>query len=57
MAREGIGIDVGRDWLDVASTGADEPWRVRNDASGIEALVATLRERDVFRVLLCRPPL
>lgn len=52
MAREGIGIDVGRDWLDVASTGADEPWRVRNDASGIEALVATLRERDVFRVLL-----
>jgi transposase len=41
----GIGIDVAKDWLDVASTDAEAPWRVTNDAAGIAALVETLTTR------------
>jgi transposase len=37
-----IGIDVAKDWLDVADGGEGRPWRVANDAAGIAALVATL---------------
>jgi transposase len=37
-----IGIDVAKDWLDVASTSPDTPWRVGNDAAGIAALVEQL---------------
>jgi transposase len=45
--REGwIGIDVAKDWLDVADAGEAPVWRVDNDAAGIAALVATLTARD-----------
>jgi transposase len=37
-----IGIDVAKDWLDVADAGAAKPWRVANDGAGIAALVETL---------------
>jgi transposase len=37
-----IGIDVAKDWLDVASTGSVGPWRLGNDAAGIAELVTRL---------------
>jgi transposase len=40
----GLGIDVAKDWLDVASTDTAS-WRVSNDAAGIAALVETLTAR------------
>jgi transposase len=48
----GIGIDVAKDWLEVASTGTDAPWRVANDAAGIAALVATLSARAPHLIVL-----
>ena len=44
------GIDVGKAWLDVATTGKVERARVSNDAAGIEVLAAWLAERGVERV-------
>lgn len=52
MARVGVGIDVSKDWLDVATTSEASPWRVRNDAAGLEELVARLREVEVHRIVL-----
>ena len=37
-----VGIDVGKEHLDVARHGEDEVWRFANDDSGIEALVGRL---------------
>jgi transposase len=52
MARAGIGIDVSKDWLDVASTEAAAPWRVPNSDAGIAQLVMQLHEGEVHRVVL-----
>ena len=52
MARVGGGIDVSKDWLDVATTLDDAPWRVPNDAEGLKELVAQLRDVEVHRVVL-----
>jgi transposase len=38
-----VGIDVSRDWLDVAVRPASDAWRVANDLAGIAALVAGMR--------------
>jgi transposase len=48
----GIGIDVAKDWLDVASTDADTVWRVSNDAAGIAALVERLTARPPALIVL-----
>lgn len=52
MARAGVGIDVSKDWLDVATTATAAPWRVRNSAEGLSQLVVELGEVDVHRVVL-----
>lgn len=51
MARVGVGIDVAKAWLDVATT-ADSPWRVPNSAAGLTALVRQLAGRAVHRIVL-----
>jgi transposase len=52
MARAGVGIDVSKDWLDVATTEGAAPWRVGNSAAGVEALVTQLRAVEVHRIVL-----
>ena len=52
MTRVGIGIDVSKDWLDVAATSVARAWRVSNSAAGLDDLVAQLGEVDVHRVVL-----
>lgn len=52
MARAGVGIDVAKDWLDVATTETAAPWRVPNSAEGLSQLVAQLGAVDVHRVVL-----
>jgi transposase len=52
MARAGVGIDVSKDWLDVAITETAAPWRVRNSAEGLSQLVAQLGALDVHRIVL-----
>jgi transposase len=47
-----IGIDVAKDWLDVADRGEGPVWRVGNDAAGIAALVATLAARAPRLIVL-----
>jgi transposase len=47
-----IGIDVAKDWLDIADAGAASPWRVANDAAGIATVVATLQERAPALIVL-----
>jgi transposase len=47
-----IGIDVAKEWLDVAVAGEDGAWRVGNDAAGIAALVADLGGRRPALVVL-----
>ena len=47
-----IGIDVAKAWLDVAGSGDESVVRVANDAEGIAALVADLRERAPRLVVL-----
>ena len=37
-----IGIDVAKAWLDVASSGEERVWRVRNERDGITTLVEEL---------------
>jgi transposase len=43
------GVDVGKDWLDIAVLGADGE-RVANDGAGHDRLLAWLRQRGVERV-------
>lgn len=52
MARAGVGIDVSKDWLDVATTANPEPWRVPNSAVGVTELIAQLGAVAVHRVVL-----
>lgn len=50
--RVGIGIDVAKAWLDVASTGEEPGWRVANDEPGIATLVTQLTARAPQRIVL-----
>lgn len=47
-----IGIDVAKDWLDVAVADEAATWRVDNDAAGIAALVETVAGRDPALIVL-----
>ncbi|MCK6508194.1 transposase [Myxococcota bacterium] len=52
MASVGVGIDVSKDWLDVATTVSETPWRVRNSGAGLTMLCEQLAPLDVHRVVL-----
>jgi transposase len=52
MAKVGVGIDVAKDWLDVATTATQDPWRVPNSESGLRQLVEQLSGVEVHRVVL-----
>lgn len=47
-----IGIDVAKDWLDVAGAGERTVERFANDATGVAALVLTLHDRSPQLVVL-----
>jgi transposase len=47
-----IGIDVAKDWLDVARTDQNRVERVANDAAGVAALAATLHDQAPQLVVL-----
>lgn len=47
-----IGIDVAKDWLDVAVAGEAATWRVDHDAAGIAALLETLLARAPRLIVL-----
>ncbi|HEX5500574.1 MAG TPA: IS110 family transposase [Thermomicrobiales bacterium] len=47
-----VGIDVSRDWLDVAIRPSGDGWRVANDATGIAALVADVAALSPTLVVL-----
>ena len=46
------GVDVGRDWLDVAQATSGRPFREPNAPKGIEAIVGRLKRAGVVRVVL-----
>jgi transposase len=46
------GIDVAKDWLDVAIHGVGQPWRVTPDEQGLAGLTGTLREQGVDLVVV-----
>ena len=52
MASEGVGIDVSKVWLDVATTAEGPAWRVRNNASGLDELCSHLANVEVHRFVL-----
>jgi transposase len=52
MASAGVGIDVSKDWLDVAATEVAAAWRVANSPDGLEGLVAQLAAWPVHRIVL-----
>jgi transposase len=52
MARAGIGIDVSKDWLDIASTDAAASWRVPNSDAGVAQLETELHRVEVHRIVL-----
>lgn len=39
-----VGIDVGKSWLDVATWGSDQVWRVANDAEGVAEIMQRVGE-------------
>jgi transposase len=52
IAPHWIGIDVAKDWLDVASSAAERGWRVPNETAGIAALVETLTAQPPQLIVL-----
>lgn len=44
------GIDVGKQWLDVAVYGLEDEGRFANDEAGVSELIGWLRQREVGRV-------
>lgn len=46
------GIDVAKDWLDVAIHGLGQPWRVTPNEQGVESLIGTLQKQGVHLVVL-----
>jgi transposase len=49
-----VGIDVSKDWLDVAALPSKEKWQYSNDEAGISKLVASLKK--LFPVLVVMEP-
>lgn len=49
---QSIGIDVSKDWLDIATTGERAPWRVRNSIEGLQQLIEQLAGLSIERVVL-----
>jgi len=47
-----IGIDVAKEWLDIAARPEGDAWRARNDEVGISELVGQLVERAPQLVVL-----
>ena len=47
-----IGIDVAKEWLDIAARPEGDAWRARNDEAGITELVRQLVERAPRLVVL-----
>ena len=43
MSDEFVGIDVSKDWLDVAVVPSEQTWRCRRDHAGLDELVDRLR--------------
>ena len=52
MASQGVGIDVSKEWLDIAITGGKPPWRVPNTDEGYQTLLADLKSSTIHRVVL-----
>jgi hypothetical protein len=52
MASVGVGIDVPKDGLDVATTAEGPAWRVRNNATGLDEPASQLAAFEVHRVVL-----
>jgi transposase len=52
LAEKYVGIDIGKDWLDIAIWEHDETWQVSNDAAGIEQLLDHLVEWQPHLVVL-----
>jgi transposase len=51
-ARMFVGIDVGKDWLDIAVRPTVESQRFENDEAGISKLIGFVRERSVELIVL-----
>jgi transposase len=49
---QSVGIDVSKEWLDVAVGSQEQPWRVSNSAEGIADLVARLQPLQVELIVL-----
>ena len=47
-----VGIDISKDYLDVASVPSREKWRYGNDDIGIAKLIETLKELGTTLVVL-----
>src|SRR6185312_8274361 len=52
LMRLSAGIDVGSTWLDLGFYPFAKPIRARNDATGIETIVAAMQARGVGKVAL-----
>lgn len=52
MATVGAGVDVSKDWLDVATTESDDSWRAQNTTSGVAELAKDLVARSTHCVVL-----
>jgi transposase len=52
MARVGVGLDVSKDWLDVATTQTATAWRIPNTGAGLAQLLAPLAGLHVHRVVV-----
>ncbi len=46
------GIDVAKDWLDIAIYGVGQPWRVTSDEQGVQDLIRALQEQGVAVVVV-----
>jgi transposase len=47
-----IGIDVSKQWLDIAVIPSGETWRIENTDEDIRVLVASLKEQGVTRIVV-----
>jgi transposase len=52
QAEKFVGIDVGKDWLDVGVWGRYEVWQVSNDPAGVEQLLDRLVDLEPELVVL-----
>ena len=52
MAEVSVGIDVSKDWLDVAMRPSGKNWRVGSDDAGLVSLLSQLKEERPHLVVL-----